>query len=145
MSTTIYARGSRRGRRPASPALALTLAAALVAAVGCRGERSGSAPTEAASTSAPTPAAASSEADARVYQMACARCHADGEGDGQLAARIGPIPPLASPTVAAMSTAEIEALIRTGRGAMPPHAKRLTAAQIRSAAAHVRRLNGLTP
>lgn len=139
MSTTIYARGSRRRPRGPSSSVArlLPIAALLCAlASGCRGDRPAPAQT------AESPA----DADARVYGMACARCHAtDGAGDGQLAGRLGTIPPLKSARVAAMSTADLEAVIRSGRGAMPAHEKRLSSDQIRAAAAHVRRLNGLEP
>lgn len=78
---------------------------------------------------------------AQVYAMACARCHAaDGRGSGELAARLGPIPPLDSPTVRAMGDDTLAALIREGRGAMPPHANRLDAAQIEAVITHVRAL-----
>lgn len=132
MSTTISPSGSL-----------LVMLLALVG-LGCSGGESppSAGQTAGASATETDPAAA----DARTYTMACARCHAeDGAGNGQLAGRLGPIPPLKSPAVAAMSTTDIEALIRSGRGAMPPHDKRLDARQIRGAAAHVRRLNGRSP
>ncbi len=115
-----------RLRWPVRTALLLALGAA-----GCSGERD---------PNAPRPSAA--DPGEQVFAMACARCHAaDGAGDGELAGRLGPIPPLKSPRVAAMTPAELTGLIRAGRGAMPPHDKRLTPAQIDAVAAHVRRLN----
>lgn len=113
-------------RRPSRSLIWPVLALALSACTGERGAGGGPPP----------------DPGARVYAMACARCHAaDGAGDGELAGRLGPIPPLKSARVAAMSDAELVALIEAGRGAMPPHAGRLPPADITAAAAHVRRLN----
>lgn len=126
MSTTNIPPGSRAR-------LHVLACIALALATGCSDGPGQSAPGAADPTAA----------GARVYAMACARCHAaDGAGDGQMTGRLGPIPPLKSPAVAALSTADLEALIRNGRGAMPPHDKRLAPEQIRAVAGHVRQLNG---
>lgn len=92
--------------------------------------------------SPPPPAATDPGADAgaTVYTMACARCHGPtGAGDGELSARLG-VPSLRTPRVAAMPPAEMAALIRDGRGAMPPHGNRLPPAQIEQVSAFVRGL-----
>lgn len=130
MSTVI-----RIARLDAMPAPTMRLAAlafALALSIGCSSE-----------PAAPSKRAAPPAEDgARVFAMACARCHAaDGSGNGQLAGRLGPIPPLKSPTVSKMKHDELIGLIRSGRGAMPPHAMRLTVEQIEAVAGYVGRMN----
>lgn len=112
-------------------ALALLLLAALPA---CRGGASADRP-------APSPA----EAGKATYTMACVRCHGpDGRGDGELGAKLA-VPSLRTSRVAEMPSAELEAVVRDGRGAMPPHANRLPPAQIEQVAAFVRKLAEASP
>lgn len=122
--------------------LGMRLAAllALALAAGCRPADS---PAPPAATAAPAaPVAPAAPDGAAVYAMACARCHgAEGAGDGALGARLG-VPTLRTPRVAALPAAEMAALIRDGRGAMPPHGNRLAAAEIEAVVEHVRRLTG---
>ncbi|MEZ4435549.1 MAG: cytochrome c [bacterium] len=120
----------RLGMRRAAP---LALAALLASAAGCR-------PSDSADSPAPPSAPPAAPDGAAVYAMACARCHGpDGAGDGELAARLG-VPTLRTPRVAAMPAAEMAALVRDGRGAMPPHGNRLPAAEIDAVVQHVRAL-----
>lgn len=75
----------------------------------------------------------------QVYTMACVRCHGVDGGGGELAERLGGVPSLRTARVAELPTAELEALIRDGRGAMPPHGNRLAPEQITHVADYVRR------
>lgn len=114
----------------------LALAALLAPAAGCR-------PSDPADSPAPPSAASAAPVapdGAAVYAMACTRCHGPvGAGDGELGARLG-VPTLRTPRVAGLAEAELTALIRDGRGAMPPHGNRLSPAEIAAVGAHARRL-----
>lgn len=60
---------------------------------------------------------------ARLYQRTCAGCHgAGGHGDGPSGAISGAVSLHASAMVRAGDAEALRALIRSGRGAMPPHA-----------------------
>ena len=81
---------------------------------------------------------------AAVFQMACVRCHGpEGHGDGPLAATFGPVPDLAALSApdqrARYPRAELEALVRAGRGKMPAHQGRLGAAELNAVLDHVER------
>lgn len=74
----------------------------------------------------PTPPPAP-QSGKQIFQMACARCHGvRGAGDGPKRARLGPIPSLERP----LDPGAVRDVIVNGRGLMPPHAGRLTPAQI---------------
>lgn len=118
---------------PPTPFALLTLALLLSTGVACRG----GAPAETSGDEAPTSAAAAGQS---TYTMACVRCHGrDGKGDGELGAKLA-VPSLRTARVAELPTAELEALIRDGRGAMPPHGNRLPPAQITAVSAYVQQL-----
>lgn len=124
---------------PPTPSALLTLALLLSTLVACRGGTSAETPSHATAESAESAAGQST------YTMACVRCHGpDGRGGGELGAKLA-VPSLRTARVAAMPTAEIEVLIRDGRGAMPPHANRLPPAQITAVTAYVQRLARETP
>jgi mono/diheme cytochrome c family protein len=76
-----------------------------------------------------------------LFDMACRRCHgAEGRGDGPLAATFGPVPDLNAADLGARYTrAELEALVRAGRGKMPAHEGRLMAAELSAVIDHVER------
>lgn len=83
-----------------------------------------------------------------LFDMACRRCHGvEGRGDGPLAATFGPVPDLNAPDLAARyPRADLEALVRAGRGKMPPHEGRLMPAELSAVLDHVeRRFLGRTP
>jgi mono/diheme cytochrome c family protein len=83
-----------------------------------------------------------------VFEMACRRCHgAEGRGDGPLAPTFGPVPDLNAADLGARYTrAELEALVRAGRGKMPAHQGRLMAEELTAVIDHVeRRFLGRTP
>jgi mono/diheme cytochrome c family protein len=83
------------------------------------------------------PAAPANDEGAQVFAMACARCHGpQGGGDGPLAARLGYVPNLQRP----LARPHVLSIVQRGRGAMPGHADRLSAAQIEAVADHVERL-----
>lgn len=87
----------------------------------CGGER----------TDGPT---AKKQSGKQVYAMACARCHGPrGAGDGPKTSRIGPVPSLERK----LDPAAVRQVVLEGRGQMPPHAKRLSAAQIDAVVKHV--------
>jgi mono/diheme cytochrome c family protein len=121
----------------------VVLVALALALAGCSsGDSSAGSSARSPANSPPPPPAINPGADAgaTVYTMACARCHGPtGAGDGELSARLG-VPSLRTPRVAAMAPAEMAALIRDGRGAMPPHGNRLPPAQIEQVSAFVRGL-----
>lgn len=89
------------------------------------------------------PAAERPRADGQaLFAQACAKCHAaDGSGGLPMVAN-GPRPvDLTAPEwQAARTDAELTATIRNGRGAMPPFADVLDAAQVDALTAHVRSL-----
>lgn len=94
---------------------------ASLALVGCGGERVDS-------------PQAKGQTGKQVWAMACARCHGPrGAGDGPKTSRIGPVPTLER----TLDPVMVRQVVMEGRGQMPPHAKRLSAAQIDAVVKHV--------
>jgi mono/diheme cytochrome c family protein len=77
------------------------------------------------------------EANSKLYNSNCARCHgADGKGNTQIGQEMG-IPDL---TTSRMSSARVKQIIAKGDGDMPGFSKKLKAAQITSLTNYVRAL-----
>jgi mono/diheme cytochrome c family protein len=94
----------------------------------------------------PTAPSAASIANGRMYyQINCAVCHgAAGRGDGS-AVRFGMIPmPLTSDATKARSDGYFFAIMRNGRGAMPPY-NRIEEADRWDVVNYIRALQGLVP
>jgi len=77
---------------------------------------------------------------AKAYLANCAVCHGDkGLGDGPSAAGLNPRPPDLRAAAETWSDGQIAALIRFGRGAMPPFSQVLDNETLWSIAHYVRR------
>jgi mono/diheme cytochrome c family protein len=89
------------------------------------------------------PAAERATVDAKaLYAQACAKCHAEDGSGGLPSVANGPRPIdlTSAEWQRTRSDDEINAAIRTGRGAMPPFADVLTPEQVGALTAHVRTL-----
>ncbi len=82
--------------------------------------------------------AQSSGAD--TYKAKCAMCHAaDGSGDTP-AGKATKTPSFSAPAVLKMSSAELAAATKNGKGKMPAYAGKLTGAQITDVVAYIHTL-----
>lgn len=81
-------------------------------------------------------AAGAASADGKsTYGAKCAACHGqDGKGQGAMGKKLG----VKDLTASKLSAAEMEAVIASGRGKMTPFAGKLTPAEIKDVAAHVK-------
>ena len=81
-------------------------------------------------------AAGAASADGKsTYGSKCAACHgADGKGQGAMGKKLG----VKDLTASKLTAAEMEAVIASGRGKMTPFAGKLTPAEIKDVAAHVK-------
>lgn len=96
----------------------------------------GNAPT---TTRTLTPEEARAQAGSALFRMQCATCHgARGQGDGPAARGLG-VPDLTTAEPQSrLADADIAAVIRSGRGAMPPFGSRIDDAGIAALVGHVR-------
>ncbi len=84
---------------------------------------------------------------ARVFTMACLRCHGpEGRGDGPLAVKMGPVPDLNEASLASRyDRRALGELVRYGRGKMPPHRDRLSPGEIEAVLTHLEQRFGARP
>lgn len=93
------------------------------------------------SQSEPADGAGSSAAGAALWRVHCASCHgAGGHGDGPAAPPVATVPDLTSAEAQARTDEELAAVIREGRGMMPPFGSQLSAQGISAIVAHLRTL-----
>ena len=77
---------------------------------------------------------------ADIYKTKCAMCHAaDGSG-ATPAGKAMKAPSFSSPEVMKMSTAELVAVTKNGKGKMPAYSGKLTGAQITDVVAYIHTL-----
>lgn len=77
---------------------------------------------------------------ADAYKAKCAMCHAaDGSGNTP-AGKATKTPSFTSPAVAKMSTAQLVAATKEGKGKMPAYSGKLTGAQINEVVAYIQAL-----
>jgi mono/diheme cytochrome c family protein len=132
--------------RPVSVfAVVLTVTAlghALVVGCGGKSNQSGQQPSPTPGTGTPG-ATASATPGAKIYADRCALCHgAEGKGDGTAAAALDPKPRnhTDGSYMNAHSDAELLAVIRDGKGAMPAWKSVLSEEDIQAVLKHVRTL-----
>jgi mono/diheme cytochrome c family protein len=95
-------------------------------------------------SSAPQEADSTARAAAALWEMRCATCHGTGgRGDGPGRPPGAQLPDMTAPAYrTAHSDAELHAIIKQGRGLMPPFAAQLTDLGIDALIAHVHTLSG---
>ncbi len=77
---------------------------------------------------------------ADIYKSKCAMCHAaDGTADSPTGKAMK-TPSFKDPAVVKMSSAELAAIIKTGKGRMPAYGTQLSDAQVKSVVAYIRTL-----
>ena len=95
-------------------------------------------------SNAPQEGDSTARAAAALWEMRCASCHGTGgRGDGPGKPPAAQLPDMTAPAYRSAHTdAELHAIIKQGRGLMPPFAAQLTDVGIDALIAHVRTLSG---